>query len=334
MKQPDVDVISAQFPCGAAWLANALLELDVHLPELWGFDTAGEWQHAEDGSSTYVAAHLPWQQTLASLQLGRRFRFRATPQVRFGHVFPWQLSERRRTILIVRDPRDALYSEWQRHRRNRGLDPTESIHAFSARPFEHGPIDHIDLLWLHTSCWLLAERDPADLLLLRFEDFKRAPDAALHAVCAWLDLPVSAPDIARAVRASDVSRLQQIEAGLRDADASARQFNRRGMAFEWRERWPPTWHTCIGPHWHWLLDALGYPPPICRSGKPRAFDLRATLAWRELDDEVRVAAWARRIDAPIRGELVAGFGTATGAAVAVSPQATWTLPRAPCSPQR
>ena len=41
--EPTVEVVSPDFPCGAEWLANALLEFSVPLWSLWGFDTRDEW---------------------------------------------------------------------------------------------------------------------------------------------------------------------------------------------------------------------------------------------------------------------------------------------------
>jgi hypothetical protein len=288
-----IDAVSPQFPCGAAWLANALLELDVQLPDLWGFDTAAEWRHDADGSACYVAASEPWRQTLASLQPGRRFRFRRELQVRFSHAFPWQLEGAQPVILIVRDPRDALHSEWQRHRRNRGLDPAETLPGFASRPFEDGPIGNLDFLWLHLSCWLQLERP---LLLLRFEDFKHDPPGALRRVCDWLRLDVTAAAIARAAAASDVSRLQRVETALQDADPAARQFNRRGQPYEWRQAWQPDWHRCLGPHWRGLLARLGYPSPLTDSGRPLDFVTAEALAWRGLASGSQADAWRRRVD--------------------------------------
>jgi hypothetical protein len=288
-----VDVISPQFPCGAAWLANALLELGVFLPDLWGFDTAAEWRHDADGSACYVATHGPWQQTLASLQPGRRFMFRRQPQARFSHAFPWQHAAGVPMILVVRDPRDAIHSEWQRHRRNRGLQ--ESLPQFATRPFEGGPIGNLDLLWLHLSCWLYADPSPPPLLL-RFEDFKRDPLGQLQRVCDWLGLDADHAAQKRAASASDVSRLQRVEADLLREDESARQFNRRGMPYEWREQWPPEWHHCLGPQWQPLLQGLGYPPLLTEQGRALEFSTAEVLAWRGLVEGAEAECWRQRID--------------------------------------
>src|SRR6185369_11155352 len=98
-----IEVISPQFPCGAAWLANALLELRVPLWHLWGFDTRQEWAVNENGGFSYAAEHLPWRQTLASLRLGRVFHFQDDIRPRFSHALPWQIDLGSPIILIVRD---------------------------------------------------------------------------------------------------------------------------------------------------------------------------------------------------------------------------------------
>ena len=124
VEDPTAEIVSPQFPCGAAWLANALLELSIPIRDLWGFDTAQEWSRNADGTYTYTASRLPWRQTLASLREGRSFNFREDISPRFSHDWPWQCGISKPVILMVRDPRDALYSEWRRHQRNLGLSST------------------------------------------------------------------------------------------------------------------------------------------------------------------------------------------------------------------
>lgn len=290
-----VDVVSPQFPCGAAWLANALLELQVPLPHLWGFETASEWEHENSGRSLYVAEHLPWRQTLASLEFGRSFTFRNGVVPRFSHAFPWQLDFCARVVLIARDPRDALYSEWQRHLRNERPASSVSFLDFLRQPFLGGPISVVDMLWLHLRCWLwMRDSTPSTLLLLRFEDWKRQPVDALDVVTRWIGMPCEFEALRHAAAASDVRRLLDIERTVTSSNPDARQFNRLGEPEEWRNAWLDQWTHALGAHWQPVLHALGYQPLPSTGAAPLMFDIAEVLAWRGMRDTAQVHTWRER----------------------------------------
>lgn len=298
MDQPafNLNIVSPQFPCGAAWLANALIELGVPLWELWGFDTRSEWALQGDGRYRYVAEHGPWQQTLASLQTGRLQLFDLSLQPRFSHGFPWQCDLSQRTVFIVRDPRDALYSEWQRQVRNRQVEAGTPFEVFLKRPFFGGPISHIDLLWLHLRSWLAwCQLNPTRFKRLRFEDWKSEPQTQLAEACHWMGLEPDPLELARAVAASEVNRLQKVEEQLLREDPGARQFNRRGLRYEWRSAWQTDWFKAFGPHWTALFDALDYDPNPLAGQWPLCFDADDVLAWRGLDSEAERRRWAEHL---------------------------------------
>jgi hypothetical protein len=290
-------VVSPQFPCGAAWLANAAIELGVAPTHLWGFDPAGEWAADADGTLRYVANHRPWRQTLPSLEPGRRYGMDQRWDLRFTHLFPWQQPRPRRVVLVVRDPRDALYSEWQRQLRNGELPAGTDFATFTRSPFHGGPVSHIDLLWLHLHCWLHERAaDPETFYLLRFEDWKHDDRAALSAVATWLGLDAAPAAIARACEASDVRRLLAVEERIERDDPKARRFNRRGLPQEWLLRWDPDMHRQLGPHWHAVLDALRYPrSPVTGDARP-GFETRQVLAWRDPITAGDLLRWATAVD--------------------------------------
>lgn len=289
----NLDVVSAQFPCGAAWLANAMLELQLPLRHLWGFDTSAEWAIVEPGRWRYAAQHLPWRQTLASLRMGREFRFRDDISPRFSHAFPWQLEMCPKLILMVRDPRDALHSEWQRHLQNNGLEARTGFVDFLRQPFNGGPISNIDLLWLHCCSWIsILQSNSNDVYLLRFEDWKRHPVMSLGRVCQWMGLSVSPVELALAAEASDVSHLQRIESGLLTINPQGKQFNRAGMAEEWRSVWQRQWDVVWGSHWQPIMDALGYAPLLENNPVVQpSFCLDEVLDWRGLKDPDQLVYW-------------------------------------------
>jgi len=288
-----VHVVSPQFPCGAAWLANALLELRVRIDDLWGYDTAREWQDLGEGRRRYVAADLPWLQTLACLRLERVFAFRPDHLARFSHAYPWQLPVCGKTVYMLRDPRDALYSEWRRARQNEGLPASVDLPAFLAQSFRCGPISNAEMLRLHLRAWL-SVRSTQALYLLRFEDWKRDPLGQLEQVCRWIGLPTQPKELTQAAQTSDVSHLQRIEQNLLSADPRGRQFNRAGKVFEWRNCWQPAWVAGLDARWQPLLRALGYAPlPASGMRENPSFDLEQVLRWRDINQAEELAYWQR-----------------------------------------
>lgn len=292
-----LDIVSPQFPCGAAWLANALLELEVPLGHLWGFDTRKEWAIRSDNSARYVASDLPWKQTLASLQLGRVFRFSNNIRPRFTHAFPWQIDLCRRVVLIVRDPRDALYSEWRRHLDNTTLSKSTSFVEFIQQPFYDGPISRIDFLCLYLRSWLaIRSSQPGRIYLLRFEDWKQQPLEQLRAVTRWMGLHVSDDALTRAVEASDVRHLQAVETTLRKRYPFARQFNRLGQPNEWRCKWPKAWQASFGEHWQSTLAEMNYSLLQAPGSVSPNFDLKKVLTWRDLHSPALQQYWSTMLE--------------------------------------
>ncbi|GAB4087779.1 sulfotransferase family protein [Hydrogenophaga soli] len=292
----NLNIVSPQFPCGAAWLANALIELGVPLWELWGFDTRSEWERQGDGKYRYVAGYGPWQQTLASLQTGRLHEFDLALQPRFSHGFPWQCDLTQRTIFVVRDPRDALYSEWQRQLRNSQIAKATPFEVFLKMPFFGGPISHIDMLWLHLRSWLVwRDESPSSFKRLRFEDWKSEPKKQLTEACQWMGLRPDPAAVSQAAAASEVDHLQKVEERLLLSDPSARQFNRRGQMYEWRSAWKIEWFNAFGAHWCALFDALDYEPNPVAGQWPLCFDLDEVLVWRRLDSVTERRLLAHRL---------------------------------------
>lgn len=291
-----VEVASPEFPCGSAWLANCLLELGVPLWHLWGFDTHEEWIPIDGSVHRYAAEHQPWRQTLASLVPGREFTFRKGIAVRFSHEWPWNMGPAARVVLMVRDPRDALYSEWQRHRHNLHLPDHVPFGEFLRSPFFGGPVSVVDTLWLSLRCWIgFRDALPSRIKLLRFEDWKRDPVTALRDVVEWMGVPADARSIRGAVDASDVRNLQRIEEALITNDPAARRFNRRGQPEEWRIAWQSDWFDALGGHWQPVLASLAYEPLVRPGVANPPSNVDAALAWRGLTDPVQRAFWRNRV---------------------------------------
>lgn len=274
----DCDIVSAEMPSGASWLANCLLELDVALWKPWGADLRGDWRQRGGRRYRYDRSDQAWRRLLPSLQHGREFDFRAAPVPRLTHAWPGTYADPPRTILFVRDPRDALYSFWQRALRAGLAPPAQPFAAFIAEPWFHYPLSRADFLALWLRCWRLALQ-PRDHLLLRYEDYRTEPLTTLRRALDFLGVDADAAALARAVAASDFAVARAAEAQLIAAGTLAAAFNRAGRAEEWRERFDASLHAAVGARFASLNRWLGYAPPPCGAADlPLAVDVDAVLA--------------------------------------------------------
>ena len=114
-------------------------------------------------------------------------------------------------------------------------------------------------------------------------------------------------------RRDDGARGLFIEAGLAEHDPGARQFNRRGEAFEWRQSYDWTWHRLFGRHWLPLLAAASYPLPPYVGSAVAAFDVAATLHWRALHEPSQQAQWQALIEGWLRDSATPARGSAPAA---------------------
>jgi hypothetical protein len=253
----DFDVVSAELPCGVAWLASALLELRVALWRPWGIDDRDHWRRERDGGWRYTFPGSAWRRLVPGLVDGRRFRLRARPVPRFTHAWPGQLAPAPRAVLFVRDPRDALYSGW---RRARVLGQTPlAFPQWLREPFPRAPLDRAGwaaLFWRAA----LAARSARPTLVVRFEDTRRDPDRVLRHVLGFVGLRTAARARARALRAA-----RHEVAAAADAELAARGVGPRllagGRAEEWRSHFTPEMHAAIGRGFAPVCAAFGYAPP-------------------------------------------------------------------------
>ena len=210
--QYDVAIVSPELPCGAAWLASCLLELGVPLWKPWGIDDRTHWQHVQGNRWRYHHPGSAWSRLVPGLIDGRTMRFLPRPVPQFTHAWPGQLPLPPRLILFVRDPRDALYSNWQRLGRiEAGFG--QSLNEFLAKPTPGIELDPRVWLGYFLAAWKAASA-LRPTLIVRFEDAKYRPAATLRNVLGFLSLRVAARSIAHAVNASSHARTVEAEKTL------------------------------------------------------------------------------------------------------------------------
>jgi Sulfotransferase domain len=253
----DVDIVSAELPCGSAWLVNCLLELDVPVWKPWNANVPGEWASLGARRYRYACADLPWQRTLPALQLDRVFAFRERPVPRVQHAWPGANPATAQTIFFVRDPRDALYSAWQRQRRMELIAADVDFVKFADSRYFHYPLSWSEYPLLFLRLWRAALRERGHLLL-RFEDYRADANATLQRATEFLGVRTTASALQLATERSDFSALQALEVDLIQQGKIDASLNRAGRAYEYRTTFDAAMHAVIGPRYKDLFAWLGY----------------------------------------------------------------------------
>jgi hypothetical protein len=202
----DMDLVSCEVPSGAAWLVNCLLELDISVWKPWATDDREHWQHINAMRYRYVGDH-GWARVLPALVDGREFTFRNECCVRAHHAWPDQFPAVRKTILFVRDPRDALYSAWHRLKRFGAIPLDQDFPSFCESRYHHYPISWQDYVLLFMRIWLRKiERIGGGIV--RFEDYRRDAQGTLARAISSIGITATPSAITRAVEASTVDRVR------------------------------------------------------------------------------------------------------------------------------
>jgi hypothetical protein len=251
------EVASPELPCGVSWLGNCLLELGMPLWKPWGLDVSHRWERMAPFRYRYTEAASPLQQTLPALVTGREFTFRPHLVPRFTHRWPLILPGLKKVIFFVRDPRDALYSEWCRQRVNYRIPQDVSFVGFVGSRYYHYPFSFRDYLLLFLRLWKSALTD-VEHLIVRFEDYKADALTTLRRVVDFLDLEVTVAEVVRAAQASDFHVAKKIEEERAAKHALHLQLNRAGIPLEYRFSYSAAMHDSVGPVFNPLYEWLGY----------------------------------------------------------------------------
>ena len=143
-----------------------------------------------------------------------------------------------KTILLVRDGRDVVVSEFHYRRNYRPtLASNQSFDEFVER-FLTGRTCGYGAWHEHTLSWLdVHDMRDHSLLCIRYEDLKADPEEELKRVREFLDLEATDEEIARAVEQNTVAAMRGREEKFwKDRkDKPAVSFVRSGKAGGWRE---------------------------------------------------------------------------------------------------
>jgi len=250
------DVVSPELPCGAAWLANCFLELNISAWNPWGIEVEKEWKRLAPYHYQYTASEQPWKQTLPALEYMREFQFEPGYAACFGHQWPNAFENNRPLVFFVRDPRDALFSHWRRTVHNEKTFDL-SFEEFVHTRYYHHPFSFRDYLLTFLQQWknYLSE---ANHLIIRFEDYRYDARQTLHKVLSFLKMGSEEDQITRALAYSDFSAIKDVEDQMEKKASLKRRYNFAGIAFEYQKSYTPAMHQCLGTDFDDVCNWLGY----------------------------------------------------------------------------
>jgi len=146
----------------------------------------------------------------------------------------------RRTIYIVRDPRDVVVSNYHWEMKKRSMGEAYPIEKFVAGWLEPVYWIRIGSWGDHVTSWLSTRHGHGDFLLLRYEDLLADPKRELARIARLLGLEPVPERLARAAELSSADRMRKLEKEQGGKWVETRntrqdkQFVRQGTSGGWR----------------------------------------------------------------------------------------------------
>jgi hypothetical protein len=155
------------------------------------------------------------------------FSFRDDLEVEYVQEFPSARMQGHECIFFVRDPRDAIHSQYRRAQSEMEFD------AYARFLNPQTLLDRASHWRLYASSWL----ELTEGRFYRFEDYKQGALKVLKQVVHSLGLQVSAEKIERAVEESSFDKSRQAELRFRANHPNDKEVaNRAGRVGEWQSR--------------------------------------------------------------------------------------------------
>ena len=262
---------SAPVACGIGWLVNALTAAEFKTISL--NHPNGGWELLPDQSykmpakaREHLGNHMP------ILFERSQFHFTKGVEIFWEHRVNFTIASTAPVVLLIRDPRDAIYSLFRRWKSKGWIEG--EFGDFLRRPSDwpdHFPglfsSNPIQTYFYFNFAWLKAARF-RKLKMIRFEELKAKPLATLQETIAFLGLQApSSATLAAAVASSDVKTARElIDRGTAGDNFSAVH---KGLVEEWKETYRPEWLAHFqSPEICAALRLLGYSAPASAYEKP------------------------------------------------------------------
>jgi hypothetical protein len=244
------DVIVASYPgSGAALVGNLLLELGLNY-----VDPSTE-ALLPDGTSVATPEHLAYRRRLAATSTrdastGSSTRHRVWPRFVKSHLHERSFQHPvARLWLLVRDPRDALYS-WFQWRIGFGEESWDKVSGsfedFLGRPDFDGRTPVADWSFFYAG-WSARASHVESSVVIRFEDLKRAPAEVVGGALRAVGVSVDAEELQGAAARSSYEAMRAHEDGVvaeQTGGVAPIRVLRSGQTEGWK-RW---WNLGIAHH--------------------------------------------------------------------------------------
>jgi len=267
--QPDDVIVASYGGAGQTLLANILLEIGLN------YVNPATEVLLPDGGSVPAEESLSYRGRFAAVHArdnaGTTGSGRWGPRLVKTHLFPEEFSGRdfAGVWLLVRDPRDALYS-FYRFRQEFAEVPWEfvpdSFEEFLRTDDQTGrrPVNDWTTFYL---TWARRAERCRFSTVTRFEDLKRDGVATVRTALRALGVEVPEADLERAVEASGFERMRAHEDSVAalDRDKVNARIMRKGAVEGWREWMTPDLAECFsGDETASVAAYFGYQLPTRR----------------------------------------------------------------------
>lgn len=173
-------------------------------------------------------------------------------------------SRYKKTIYIVRDPRDVAVSLYHWLIKRAYLEEGYAVERFVER-FIAAEFEGTAGSWgENVATWLGARGNDPNFLLLRYEDMIRQPQLELAKVAAFLSISATQEQLLRAVEMSSSERMRALEKSQSKEWATTRKtrqdrsFIRSAKAGGWKSELPESAVGLIEAAWWPIMQTLGY----------------------------------------------------------------------------
>ena len=174
----------------------------------------------------------------------------------FDPVYP-------RVIYLLRDPRSVAVSQFFFKKRKGELEPETSFESFFVQ-FLGGFDDGFGSWGDHVCSWLEKRPDPADRIVVRFEDLKADTVAQLQSMCAFAGIAADESGLDTAIRNSSMEAMRKVEketglgSQLQGKGDLSIPFVRKGSTSEWREFFSPAMEQQLKHRFAAAMQLGGY----------------------------------------------------------------------------
>lgn len=235
--QPEItycQIVSPPFSCGVAWLVNALLELNIKTTNIGLL--ADHWDQDNEVSiiGRIPLNHLKWH--LPILHRKEKFVFQENMEVLWEHRLDFINYGKRKTILFIRDPRDAIYSLYYRNYKEQyTFDvylkrqdewPDHFPGLFQLPPFE--TFTYFVFFWMTIGKFMPVK-------IVNFKDTKVTPLKTAKEILDYLEIDRTDQEIDEAVRNSSFENAKRAMDEMQKETNNSFLTARKGKIDEWKQ---------------------------------------------------------------------------------------------------